>query len=423
MTTQFEMAKECSLYLHIPYCPSICPYCDFNVVRASKVPWERFVAALHAELTTRHAWLLLGVAWQSIYFGGGTPSLMPPEMGEKLLQDIAALGCGLPKEVTLEAEPNTLEQRQLEAWRTAGINRMSMGWQATQGKVLRRLGRGHTSEDARRLFAMGQEISGLRCSADLIYGVPGQSLADAVASAGHVLAQGAQHISLYSLTVYPKTPFGRAVAKGKMEVLSDDAELIQMRALRDVLQAGGLEGYEVSNFAAKGHASQHNQSSWRGISYLGIGPGAHSFLTLPQTSSQGAGLYRWENLRDPDAYIHFWLEEMPASVAQRVAVAQKAFWEQGKMLGVSMQESVSELEHAGELLLCGLRLAEGVGLKKVLSHAKALDLFWQRFAWAVDAGWLIQDDAHCIPTWAGRERADALAPWLWAGLQETSQSG
>jgi oxygen-independent coproporphyrinogen-3 oxidase len=267
------------VYLHVPFCERICPYCDFPVVAArqlGRAEEERYVAALLAELAGR-AEAFAGRRLATIYFGGGTPSLLAPESVARLITAVRAVFAGEPEEITLEANPSTTERARLAGFRAAGVDRLSIGTQSFDDATLRRLGRAHRAAEARAFITAARAAGFANLSLDLIFGAPGQAVADALRDIAAALAHAPEHVSAYALTLEAGTPFARAVAADKLEVPDDDASAEMLLALASALERAGFERYEVSSWAARpGFAAVHNRRYWQRRPVLGLGVGAHS---------------------------------------------------------------------------------------------------------------------------------------------------
>lgn len=325
------------VYVHWPFCMAKCPYCDFNShVRAGKVDQERFVAAFRREISHRAA--LSGPRTvTSVFFGGGTPSLMKAETVGAILDAIgAAWSLAGDVEVTLEANPTSVEAERFRGYRAAGVNRLSIGVQAMNDTDLKMLGRLHTADEAMRAVAVAAAIFE-RYSFDLIYARPGQTTYAWRAELLQAIDRAAEHLSLYQLTIEPDTAFYKLHANGKLVIPDAD----EARALWDVTQetcsARGLPAYEISNHARPGAESRHNLVYWRYGEYAGIGPGAHGRLL----ASDGRRAQSAE--KSPER----WLE-----LVER--------WGNGLVEDVPL----SEEEQGDEYLLMGLRLSEGIDPKR-----------------------------------------------------------
>jgi putative oxygen-independent coproporphyrinogen III oxidase len=279
-------AAQRGLYVHFPWCLAKCPYCDFAVTVAKQIPGHRYRAALLQELAlrveARPAWG--GAPLDSVYLGGGTPSLWAPAEVEGLLEGVQRLLPLRPgAEVTLEANPEALEARRLEGFRAAGVNRLSLGVQSFEGETLRTLGRAHGPQDGRRAVEAARQAGLDNVSLDLILGVQGQSLASAVEDARAAAALLPDHVSAYVLTVErealaEETVFARALRTGRLRLPPDGLVADMVEAVADVLGEAGFVRYEVSNYARGGKHSRHNALYWTGGEYLALGAGATGFF-------------------------------------------------------------------------------------------------------------------------------------------------
>ncbi|MEO0813966.1 MAG: radical SAM family heme chaperone HemW, partial [Myxococcota bacterium] len=284
------------LYVHVPYCRRRCPYCDFNVWVDSKAPWEHLAEAIICDLESRAP--SYPARFDSVYFGGGTPSLAPTLFFESVLDAAQRLGPIAPgAEVTVEIEPDTVGRERLREWRTLGFNRASLGWQSTHDSLLRTLGRGHSARSSQRMVDDVRDAGFENVSVDLIFAVPGQSLQQLDQDLDAVVGLAPPHVSLYALTFEPNTEFERRRQQGRLLPVDEPSELEMMDHITSRLTAAGFAHYEVSNYAQPGYEARHNSSYWAGKPYLGVGPGAHSYLPNP------LGASRWESRRNPGAYI------------------------------------------------------------------------------------------------------------------------
>lgn len=269
-----------SLYIHVPFCRSRCAYCDFFSTTSPASLQGRYAAAVVQEMAARRAEAAAwgGGALATVYFGGGTPSLLPPgDIAAMLTAAQRLFGVERGAEITLEANPDDVTPQRAAAWRSAGVNRVSLGAQSFDDAVLRRIGRRHTAQQ------VGQAVATLRAagienlSVDLIYGLPLQNLAVWRADVRAALALPVQHLSAYALTVESATPLGRDRAAGRFAEASDEAFAEYYDTLVEQVKVAGFDHYEISNFARPGHAARHNSAYWSGAPYLGLGPGAHSY--------------------------------------------------------------------------------------------------------------------------------------------------
>lgn len=319
-----------ALYIHWPFCLAKCPYCDFNSHVRDQVDTSAWQQALLADL--RHeAELAGGEPLESVFFGGGTPSLMPPAMVATLLAEAERLWGFAPGiEITLEGNPSSVEAANYADLADAGINRASLGLQAFDDPTLAFLGRLHNGAEGLRALEVAQSRFA-RVSFDLIYALPGQTADDWERDLNRALNLGTGHISLYQLTIEPGTRFETMVRKGEFAPLDDDAAAGLYALTHELTQSAGIDRYEVSNHAAPGQESRHNLAYWRYWDYVGIGPGAHG-------RRNGVATVRH---RKPENWL--------AAVADR-----------GN--GLAEERSLPLREQAAEALMMGLRLGEGIDL-------------------------------------------------------------
>ena len=325
------------VYLHWPFCASKCPYCDFNShVRHTRVDEERFVAAFAREIA--HNAALTGPREvTSIFFGGGTPSLMRPATVGAILDAVARHWSIAPDaEISLEANPTSVEAERFRGYRAAGVNRVSLGVQALNDADLRRLGRMHTAAEALAAVRIAADTFE-RYSFDLIYARPHQTPAAWAAELEEAIGHAVEHLSLYQLTIEPGTWFERLVAAGKLSVPDSETGRALYDVTQEVCARHGLPGYEISNHARPGAECRHNLLYWRYGEYAGIGPGAHGRLKL------GNGRHATSAERSPEA----WLEKVES-------------WGDGLVV----DDVLTQEEEGDEMLLMGLRLAEGIDLAR-----------------------------------------------------------
>jgi oxygen-independent coproporphyrinogen-3 oxidase len=326
-----------SLYIHFPFCLRKCLYCDFNSVADSRVSPEEYVTALVREMELRAATLTVPVTAATLYFGGGTPSLMEPAQVGRVIEVAARLyGLAADAEITIEANPGTLTFGKLAGYRAAGVNRLSLGVQSFDDRLLACLGRVHTAEEALSAYGAARESGFANIGIDLIHSLPGQSPAMWRDALRQAVELGPEHISAYGLTVEEGTPFALLEARGELPLPVEDESAGMFEATAEILQDNGYEQYEISNFARPGFRSRHNQVYWRRGTYLGFGAGAHSFLHEPS-----AGV-RWKN---PDALPPY-LETVLCDV-----------------LPEEDRQLLSRREALSEAFFLGLRLLEGVDLR------------------------------------------------------------
>jgi oxygen-independent coproporphyrinogen-3 oxidase len=371
------------LYVHWPFCLSKCPYCDFNSHVRDRVDHAAWRTALLRELD-HYAAETAGRRLTSIFFGGGTPSLMEPATVAAII-DRAARRWRFANdiEITLEANPTSVEAAKLAMLASAGVNRVSLGVQALNDADLRFLGRHHSAAEARAAIDIARR-SFRRYSFDLIYARPGQSAAawrDELAAA---LALAGDHLSVYQLTIEPETVFGAAFRRGELRVPDEDTAAALYELTQEVLAAAGLPAYEISNHARPGGECRHNLTYWRYGDYVGIGPGAHGRLTL------GGEKIATRQHRAPEAWL-------AAVAAQGHATRQR--------------DSVPPQERLTELLMMGLRTNEGVDRGRIIAACgQPLEdaVGRRRLDRLTEGGFLILDDAGLRTTPAGRQRLNAV---------------
>lgn len=370
-----------AVYLHWPYCARICPYCDFNVVRERGRTDEqaRLLAAMRADLAEQAA--RLGPRrLVSVFLGGGTPSLMDPAAAAGLIAEARRL---FPPagavEVTLEANPTDAEADRFAAFAEAGVGRLSLGVQALDDAALAFLGRNHDAAAARRAAQVAARTFA-RLSIDLIYARPGQTSEAWAAELGEAIGWGAEHLSPYQLTIEPDTAFGRAFRRGALVPPDEDAAAALYETTQAVLEGAGFEAYEVSNHARGAAArSAHNLAVWRGVEYLGVGPGAHGRLQLGGSRTA---------------------TRAEARIGDYVARVEAT--------GVGWAEATAyaPAEAAEERLLLALRTAEGAPLD--LLADLGLDPGAEPAAGLVEGGFLAVRDGRIAATAAGRPVLDAV---------------
>jgi putative oxygen-independent coproporphyrinogen III oxidase len=372
-----DPGTDVALYVHWPFCVRICPYCDFNVVRArgKEDRAATLTAAIVADVRAQAA--LVGPRrLASVFLGGGTPSLMDPADVATVVEAARALFPSGPVEITLEANPTDAEADRFAAFAAAGVNRLSMGVQALDDAQLAFLGRNHSAEEARRAVAVAARVFP-RLSIDLIHALPGQSVADWRAALIQALDLGFEHVSPYQLTVAAGTSFARAVGRGDWSPPDEELAAALYEATQETLGAAGFDAYEVSNHARGVAArSAHNLHVWRGGDYLGVGPGAHGRLTLDGVRTATVAH------RGIDAYVGGLEAGDP--------------WEE--------RAALSPREAAEERVLLGLRTVEGVPV----SVLDVLPAAARPLAEMVEEGFLVVTDRRVIASATGRPLLDAV---------------
>lgn len=288
-----EVKNALAVYMHIPFCRVRCPYCDFNTYAGMQSLVPAYVEAL-CRVIAREGAASGFQAARTVYFGGGTPSLLEPQHVFQILEAVnAVLPLTADCEITLEANPVTADATRFAGFRAAGVNRLSFGVQSFTDRLLKVLGRDHDAAQAQRAFHLARQAGFQNVSLDLMYAVPDQSLADWRHDVANALALAPEHLSLYCLTVEPATPYARWVAKGHIRLPPDDTAADMYAHVRERLAAAGYGHYEISNWALPGREGLHNQIYWRYEPYLGLGAGAHGYLHRKRT----------EEIRKPREYI------------------------------------------------------------------------------------------------------------------------
>jgi putative oxygen-independent coproporphyrinogen III oxidase len=371
--------RDLALYVHWPFCLAKCPYCDFNSHVRAEIDIDQWRSALLQDLD-KEAEETPRARIASIFFGGGTPSLMPPHLVAAVLERAALrFGFASDVEITLEANPSSVEAANFASLAAAGVNRVSLGVQSLDDRALRMLGRLHSARDALDALAIAQKAFA-RVSFDLIYALPGQGLAAWRHELARALSFGTEHLSLYQLTIEPGTRFATEVRRGALAPLDDDAAADLFALTQELTAAAGLPAYEVSNHARPGRESRHNLTYWRYGDYAGIGPGAHG-------RRRGVATVRH---RKPENFL--------------AAVAARGH-------GIAEARTLPAREQASEALLMGLRLAEGVDVPGLAAR------FGLSVSELVDAGKLAlyrrqglvsQDGARISITPRGMPLLDAL---------------
>jgi putative oxygen-independent coproporphyrinogen III oxidase len=371
-----------AVYIHWPFCRSKCPYCDFNSHVREQIDEGAWTRALIADLD-RQAELAPKHEVVSIFFGGGTPSLMPPETAAALIERVKLHWQTAPAlEITLEANPNSAEAERFAGFAEAGVNRLSLGVQALDPKALKFLGRGHDRNEAIAAIKLSRALFE-RTSFDLIYARPGQSLAAWQAELDEALALAGEHLSLYQLTIEPGTAFYTRAAKGELMIPDEDTAAALFEATQERLTAHGLPAYEISNHARPGAECRHNLTYWRYGDYLGVGPGAHGRITRSGIK------YATRQRRLPEAWL--------AAIAKDGDAGEE-------MTPISRETAVEEM------VMMGLRLVEGIPRARLedLAECTVEALFGAALARMVDGGFLTLNGDRLRATPAGRQRLNAV---------------
>lgn len=377
------------LYIHWPFCRAKCPYCDFNSHVRATIDQSRWRQALLAELA-HYAERTEGRGLTSIFFGGGTPSLMDPETVAALIEAARKHWSTTPKlEVTLEANPTSSEAKTFAAFAAAGVNRLSIGVQSLDDRALAFLGRQHSAAEALAAVAMARQAVA-NVSFDMIYARPDQDTAAWSAELTQALAEEPDHIALYQLTIEENTPFHAARRRGELQELPETEAAAQFTATRQRLTEAGLAAYEVSNHARLGAACRHNLVYWRYQDYLGVGPGAHGRITL------GDDKIATRQHRAPEAWLNL-VESQGHGTRQEEALSREARLQEMVMMGLRLGEGIHRQAFRREF---------GTELESLLSakRLKALQ----------DAGYLIVDDSGMRGSEDGLMRLNAMLGHLLA---------
>jgi len=387
-------AAELGLYVHFPFCSVHCPYCDFAVDARAEIPHDRYADAVVAELAARAPWFHAGPSAPrlvSIYFGGGTPGLWRPDALARVIeagrQAFAAAGTSL--EITVEANPGEVDDARARAWRAVGVNRLSLGVQALDDRLLAALGRNHGGAAGAAAVRAARAAGFDNLSVDLMFALPGQSLDDWRRAIDGVLALEPEHVSAYALTIERGTPFGARARKGELVVPDDEAAATMQELVRDTLAAAGFTQYEVSSYARPGRRAVHNSLYWSGAPYLGVGASAASFRPLADGTA-----WRFSNPRATDTYLKAAAAGNPPAAhterRQAADLENEAVW-----LALRTADGLDRARHVQ-------RFGAGaeVGREAELANCAA-------------RGWLVVTPEAIRPTPAGLLFADELAARLW----------
>ena len=376
------VAEPLAVYIHWPFCRSKCPYCDFNSHVREGVDAVRWTRALMRDLE-HQAELTAGRAVGSVFFGGGTPSLMPPETVAALLDRVRSHWAVTPDvEITLEANPNSAEADRFRAFAAAGVNRLSLGVQALDPAALRLLGRAHDRKEAIAAIKHAREIFP-RFSFDLIYARPGQSVAAWGSELDEALTLASEHLSLYQLTIEPGTAFATLARRGELALAEEESAAALFEVTQERLAAAGLPAYEISNHARPGAECRHNLAYWRYQDYVGVGPGAHGRLSRAGTK------FATRQYRLPEKWLAA-VETEGTGLEETAAVDRETAIE--------------------EMLMMGLRLGEGVSRARLECAARGdtETLFGSNLAPLIEGGFLTLDAQRLAATTAGRQRLNAV---------------
>ncbi len=366
------------IYIHVPFCRQACHYCDFHFSTNTKLK-AQLVDAIVKEIAQRHEYLPTK-SISTIYFGGGTPSLLSKDEISKILDAIHShFDVDRETEITLEANPDDITPDVLREWNSLGINRLSIGIQSFLDEQLKWMNRAHNAEEALRSVKSAQEAGINNITIDLIYGLPGLTMTEWEDELARVVDMEVPHVSAYCLTVESGTALGHWVAKGKEKPIDEEAANAQFLIMVDVFSRSGLEQYEVSNFGKVGFYSRHNTSYWKGVPYLGLGPSAHSF----------DGRNRGWNLANNPAFI------------KAIDAGETPF----------TPEKLSTTDRLNEYIMTGLRTKWGIDFQ-VIQERFDFDFEGQYrdvIDTIVEKGWASLTDGNLVLTRKGLFRADGIA--------------
>ncbi len=372
------------IYIHIPFCKQACTYCNFHFTTSLRYKNE-LVAALLSELKLQHEnKYLSGAPVESIYFGGGTPSLLDINNIASITEAIHQQWNVNPAaEITLEANPDDVTNEKLNGWKAAGINRLSIGIQSLYEEDLRWMNRAHTAEEARNVIEKARHAGFHQFSIDFIYGTPFLTDEQWQEELEWVTQQQIEHISCYALTVEQQTPLAKKIEKKELQSVEAEKQSRQFLQLMQYMHEAGYEHYEISNFALPGHRSKHNSSYWKGIPYLGIGPAAHSFN----------GSTRQWNVANNQQYIR--------DIKNGIIPATT--------------EELTPVQQLNEYIMISIRTMEGCDLKKVdeLRGTYNKQGFEQQVNQFVATGWMLIENNSIILTNEGKLFADKIAADLF----------
>jgi oxygen-independent coproporphyrinogen-3 oxidase len=384
------MLADCeafSLYIHIPYCVSKCPYCDFNSHVVPVTPETNYTKALRRELefySTKEYWKDRTV--KSVFFGGGTPSTFSPKSISGILKEAESLfHFERDIEITLEANPGTVDSKNFSGYRECGVNRISIGAQSFQPHLLKFLGRIHSPDETRQALRTIRQVGFENFNLDLIYASPHQSLLDLKADLSEALSFDPPHLSAYNLTFEEGTPFYRKFRAGKIRPLPEEEEVSMAEMIEETLAGECLERYEISNYARGGFQSRHNLNYWQGGEYLGIGAGAHSYKQIGDSGLLG---HRWHNVENPGCYMEKIEREGQA---------------------VEGEEKIDYQKAAGEFMFLGLRMTQGISVD-AFSHrfGKKPGEFYPQISDWVEEGLMERRDNHLSLTPRGLLVANSI---------------
>ncbi|MFT4705482.1 MAG: oxygen-independent coproporphyrinogen-3 oxidase [Bradymonadia bacterium] len=374
-----EPTGRAGVYVHVPFCVSHCPYCDFTVAVLSKIPHVQYGDALLAEWRARRN-EIEGRTVRTLYFGGGTPALLDVEQIARVIEAVSVENA--LDEVTLEANPDRCDRARLQAFRDAGVTRLSLGTQSFDDTTLSMLGRQHSGAQAQQVVRDAQSLGFSRLSVDIMTSMPGEPRSRLRRDLDVVRALGVGHVSVYELTIEPKTTFSARVSRGEMSGVDEDEAADDEELVASVLPALGLARYEVGSYGKLGHEGLHNSAYWVGDDYLGLGVGAHSLLV-------GSGVRRRQNTRSLRAYLR------------------------APLIG-GVEEPLSAALHLREVLMTALRTTRGVELADLVRRFPGSPLPTALFDDWRARGWIVPNAGIVAASSDGLSWSDAMASELFA---------
>jgi oxygen-independent coproporphyrinogen III oxidase len=359
-----------SIYIHVPFCVKKCPYCDFHSTVEKKIPEDGYLAAIKGELAFWRQNLYNDTRpLHSIFFGGGTPSLLEGETIGQILFEISKLWQLSPHcEITLESNPESCHPQKIEQWLSGGVNRLSIGIQAFSQKRLNDLGRPHNLAQARQAIKHSRQGGFTNINLDLIFATPSQSIIEWHDELAEAMSWKPQHLSCYGLTIEQNTPFAKLQQQGKILNLSEDDELALFTTTRQTLESGGWQGYEISNFAQPDRECQHNLNYWQSGDYIGMGPSAHgrlttidkNIMTVERTINKAAG-YKdgsWLEERRLCSTTESGNDCLVMGLRLNVGMSRKTYeYLSGSDLVTQQPEEVKKLQNAGLLIVTKEKIA------------------------------------------------------------------
>lgn len=421
MSNQFtnrapQQARGLAVYIHWPFCKSKCPYCDFNSHVREHVEQERWRGALLKELETMAAKVPQRTV-ASIFFGGGTPSLMPAATAAAIIERVHALWPVADAiEITLEANPTSVEAGTFADFKAAGVNRVSLGVQSLIDEELKFLGRGHSAKEALKAVTQAAKTFD-RYSFDLIYARPGQTPKAWERELSEAMRYADGHLSLYQLTIEENTAFHHAYAQKKFALPDEETSEALYRLTEDMAAAHGLSAYEVSNYAKPGQESRHNLAYWQGDDYIGVGPGAHGRITLERSryAPAGARMEPRSRLARSADRVHY--ERIATATLKSPERWLEAVEKNGH--GIELWEDIDRRREIEERVMMGLRLKEGISYRKfreqtgydLLPHIDA-----KKRRIYIEKGLLADDSEHLRATLKGRLVLNRLTAELLESL-------